>query len=617
MISYDGTYYKLREREILSSVWKSNDDNIGVYVVNYNLDDKTVNVQIDMDEYQIPRIGEYGVYRVLNNDYENVATFSDDFTLSFAPARLSSDFYEFIKLPYYATFDGTTTDFRVSRNIKDVNNAVLEKVGFGAIEFINEPIDFSSLDLDGTVSITTNNIVLPGGRLDRSASLLLSGLSFVDPLILKDGVECPANECRIVDYSNGELMFTVLGSGQYSAEEDTCSDDGECTPPDVCRDSDNVCGSCEDDGDCDNQGDICWSDGTCNPPGCGDGFCDGANGETCGSCFADCDVDGNGNSGACCGDNVAQGNEECDGADNNACDIGGGETCTPSDRKFACTCKYERSACTNFVEDGGIDCDGSINYCAKPTDCAVKFQDSVCFDEGLYNTFACDYLEGTPELYSTTNRCLYKGDGADPANDQCYVTITIGAEAYDCAVDATGELGWQLTSGLTEVCDDGYDNNCDGRIDEGCVNCGDDFCDGAAGESCDSCYGDCDVDGDGNSGACCGDGTEQGSESCDDGANGDDTDQCYDDCTVTFCGDNIKQDPNGEDVEEECDGSDDTLCPGNCQRDCTCGGGPDDDDDNDDDNNDDDDDNDDDDNDDYDIMDYENDDKYAKLMRCK
>ncbi|MFH1408898.1 MAG: fibronectin type III domain-containing protein, partial [Nanoarchaeota archaeon] len=66
----------------------------------------------------------------------------------------------------------------------------------------------------------------------------------------------------------------------------------------------------------------------------------------------------------------------------------------------------------------------------------------------------------------------------------------------------------------------------------------------------------------------CGDGVQDSGEECDDGANGDDTDQCYDDCTLTFCGDIIIQDPNGNGDNEQCDdgaNSDDTdQCYDSC-----------------------------------------------------
>jgi cysteine-rich repeat protein len=66
----------------------------------------------------------------------------------------------------------------------------------------------------------------------------------------------------------------------------------------------------------------------------------------------------------------------------------------------------------------------------------------------------------------------------------------------------------------------------------------------------------------------CGDGVvNQPTEECDDG-NNEDGDGCAADCMDEFCGDGIANDrPN-----EWCDGSDDGLCPGECQLDCTCSG---------------------------------------------
>ena len=69
----------------------------------------------------------------------------------------------------------------------------------------------------------------------------------------------------------------------------------------------------------------------------------------------------------------------------------------------------------------------------------------------------------------------------------------------------------------------------------------------------------------------CGDGKIDAGEECDDGNTNAD-DQCNA-CKKTYCGDNIQQDPNGDGQSEECDGSDDSLCPNLCLPGCTCSGG--------------------------------------------
>ncbi|MBI2598518.1 MAG: DUF4215 domain-containing protein [Candidatus Diapherotrites archaeon] len=77
----------------------------------------------------------------------------------------------------------------------------------------------------------------------------------------------------------------------------------------------------------------------------------------------------------------------------------------------------------------------------------------------------------------------------------------------------------------------------------------------------------------------CGNGIIEGTEECDDGANGVNNDLCTDSCTMTFCGDGVKQTPNGKGRVEQCD--DGMHCadglkaggvPGNCTLDSDCTG---------------------------------------------
>jgi hypothetical protein len=116
-------------------------------------------------------------------------------------------------------FGGDTTDLG-EINVSNVSNLVVEVVGFGKINW-SESVDLSGgVDLDSYVNISENRIEVNSsvlGVLNKSARLSLYGLSFDDPVILKDGVEC--SDCSEVGYSGGVLIFDVNGFSVYSATE--------------------------------------------------------------------------------------------------------------------------------------------------------------------------------------------------------------------------------------------------------------------------------------------------------------------------------------------------------------------------------------------------------------
>ena len=230
-----------------------------------------------------------------------------------------------------------------------------------------------------------------------------------------------------------------------------------------------VCNGVDDDGDGLVDEDVaclCGWDGACygGPPatrgvgGCADGVrqCD-VTGEFWGPCEAwtgpaaedicddeidnDCDgqVDEDCPGPLCageetCGDGL---DNDCDGVIDNGCDL----------------CDVE--ICGNGADD---DCDGAIDEdCGQQ--CAPGLQ-RACFP-------------GLPQR----------------------IGVGLCAAGQQSCDDATLDWGDCLgaVAPVDEVCDDGLDNNCDGRVDEGCVEClGEDLCfdgldndcDGAVDEGC-------------------------------------------------------------------------------------------------------------------------------------
>ncbi|MFH1425493.1 MAG: hypothetical protein ABIG28_02055, partial [archaeon] len=106
---------------------------------------------------------------------------------------------------------------------------IIENMNFGKISF-NEVINVTDdsnfgdavTDIDSNVDISSNRIELDSDNLPNfnvNATLVLYGLDFVIPRILKDGSVCASDICVQNNYSGGNLSFNVTEFSVYSAEE--------------------------------------------------------------------------------------------------------------------------------------------------------------------------------------------------------------------------------------------------------------------------------------------------------------------------------------------------------------------------------------------------------------
>lgn len=129
-------------------------------------------------------------------------------------------------------FDNASTTNLYSYSFEEVQNLsdlVLERETYGKIvfnELINLTDDWNVSDrfvsMDSFVNISYNFIEVNSTGLpnfDTSATLILYGLNFTNPRILKDGVVCSSSDCTENSYSGGDLSFNVTGFSFYSAEE--------------------------------------------------------------------------------------------------------------------------------------------------------------------------------------------------------------------------------------------------------------------------------------------------------------------------------------------------------------------------------------------------------------
>lgn len=165
----------------------------------------------------------------------------------------------------YSTFNGTTTDFNSlnSSELENISIMILEKTAYGKI-FFNETVNLHltaggdrTVNFDRDLNISQNLVAIDSVELpflNKSVTIILKGLSFTTPQIMKGDELC--STCNLISYSGGQIIFTdsVFSSAYYIRELPIlpfCGD-GVCN-------GDETCSSCP--GDC----------GACAPPGGGGG----------------------------------------------------------------------------------------------------------------------------------------------------------------------------------------------------------------------------------------------------------------------------------------------------------------------------------------------------------
>ncbi len=176
---------------------------------------------------------------------------------------------------YAGNTSGSSTDFNQSsfEDIQALSGVILENTDFGKIEF-NEALNLTNdttpgdnqLDLDTHTNISNNFIEINSSgvpNLNKSATLYLYGLTFSNPIILRDGVLCPPGICTKISYSliTGILVFNVTQFTSYSAEE-TPADaptPGPSGGGGVSGGSTGIVLECTEDNECTETDEVCWN----------------------------------------------------------------------------------------------------------------------------------------------------------------------------------------------------------------------------------------------------------------------------------------------------------------------------------------------------------------------
>lgn len=282
----------------------------------------------------------------------------------------------------------------------------------------------------------------------------------------------------------------------------------------------------------------CRTNCTCQPATCGNNIqegsaeaCDGTDNAACGglACRADCSC-----TPPSCGDQIKnQANEDCDGTDDAAC---------PAQCQANCKCPVPACA-----EDPARTTFAGRSACSDLTD-QTSCMSAYEMGDGA-RALACDYSSGSctgcdhsAQAYnSCTNTCLCGNNLLDPGEecDGAAANACPGQCQSDCrcppppCTQAPGRsfVGWVASANTPCAQINGNQAACEGAY----------FVD--ADRLATSCY----YGSDANCHACQGIAVDSG--------------ECTNAC---LCGNNVV------DGLEDCDGTDDSLCPGQCGSDCRC-----------------------------------------------
>ncbi|MBR9675721.1 S8 family serine peptidase [Candidatus Woesearchaeota archaeon] len=130
--------------------------------------------------------------------------------------------------------------------LENISEAVFDNT-YGTINYtsnlsITTSINFSRDVIISPNSITINSVNAPD--MNIKATLTLTGLSYLNPKILRDASDCSALICQEVSYAGGVFVFNVSGFSTYQAAETPYCGDATCNNGEDCNSCSADCGSC-------------------------------------------------------------------------------------------------------------------------------------------------------------------------------------------------------------------------------------------------------------------------------------------------------------------------------------------------------------------------------------
>ncbi|MBD3389940.1 hypothetical protein GF415_03230 [Candidatus Micrarchaeota archaeon] len=117
-------------------------------------------------------------------------------------------------------FDGSTTDVSSIINTSSFSGLTVELVGNGKIYWPG-PIDIAGINIGNFVTLESNLAdvsTTPVSNFDLPATVWIYNLPYnAQPIIYRNGEECPGAICQFISYEGGTYHFEVPGFSNYTA----------------------------------------------------------------------------------------------------------------------------------------------------------------------------------------------------------------------------------------------------------------------------------------------------------------------------------------------------------------------------------------------------------------
>ena len=220
-VTLENQFGKIRFLEPINATRLNFTEAVGIFSggINVNIGrESRLNVSVEITSYNRSEVYP-GIVKTLVGDCDECTIFSYvggnlTFNSSGQSSFLGLSVFEFLELaPDITGFNGSSTtnfSFNTSIDIQNVSNVILENA-FGKIEFL-QPLNASQLNISQSINLSYNFISIAAGtepRLNKFKKVTLYNISWTYPGIEDLGGACPESTCKITQYSNNNLSFTI------------------------------------------------------------------------------------------------------------------------------------------------------------------------------------------------------------------------------------------------------------------------------------------------------------------------------------------------------------------------------------------------------------------------